>query len=276
MEPTLHSFGGSALDRWIYDFESVPDAGGDAAGAGASTPDAGGEAASDAAGAELASAWAADDPDFIDAVDARATELFERQFGSLMPLLSALANGEATQGAEPVQFGPLDPLDESFGPNLDARLQAFEQRLAGMVEQITQPLAAREEAEREATGNTRVDGWIADDLDRNGQLGAKATAQIRPLAEALLPQFVARYGNGPRAAEMAVQRAVATIRDLVTEASSTGVEQHNDRLGKLAGVRPEIGAGGGSGVVTFPEKIGQSNRELAQKYGGLGRAINGG
>lgn len=291
MDP-LHSFGGHALDRWILEFESTPDGAGGEAGAGLSpdTAAGAGEGVNDGEGdlssapeTDTAPAWTPDDPAFIDAVEARAAEVFQTQFGHLMPLLSQLAGdgsdgGDGSGGSPDFDWGQVDPLDDGFGQHLATGIAAVVQKavqpLQTMIERLAHPLVAREEAERDATGNERVEGWIADELTRNGAVGEKAKAQIRPLAEALLPEFAEKYGNGPRAAEAATRKAVATIRDLVSEARTAGVQQHEEHIDALAGVRGDAGAGAGSGVVTLGDKP-LSSRELAMKYGGRAHAHRG-
>lgn len=277
---TGHTFGGSALDRLIYEYEPTGDGSEASAEAGAapsldSTP---GEADSSAAATETAPAWSPDDPVFVDAVDSRAAEVVNAQLAPLLPLLQALAaNGNGAAG-DPAGFdwSQVTPLEDNYGELLGTGIgAAMKAELAPVYEFMDQMRTGQQEAaqaQAEQVGNERVDGWIADDLTKNGDLGEKAKASIKPLAEQLLPEFAGRYGAGPRAAELAVQKAAQIVRGLVAEARSNGVVAHEANLGTVAGARGEAGAGSGSGVVTLGEKP-MTSRELALKYGGKAVAM---
>lgn len=279
---TGHTFGGSALDRYIYEFE--PEGDGDL-GSGVDVPPdpdppPGDPPADDTPAGEpapAATAWDRDDPEFLEFVDSRAAELVDTRIAPLVPLLEALANGGGDPPAdEPAALGALDPWADDFGQNLDQRFQALEERLAGMVERVTQPFEQREQAETIARGNENIDAMIADDITRNGELGEKAKSLVRPLADALYPQFAARYGQSSRGAEMAVTKASQIIREIVAESRipATG-DADVEHLATLAGARGDLnGSGSGSGVTTFPN-VPLTSAERVAKYAPALQAARG-
>lgn len=291
MDPSMHTFGGSALDRHVFDFETAVDGGSAGAPAGADpSPTApvaeppggaqGGEPVSSSAGAtELSPAWSPDDPTFLQAVDDRALGLIEQRFAPIAQLLEQqLGNGGAgAAAAAGPGLAPLDPFSEDFGAAFDQRLEQLGSRLEGLIGQVAQPLHEQREQATVAEGNQRLQDMIADDVSRNGdfprapgETESKAQSLVQPLAEAMFPQIAARYGNGPRAAEAAIQQASQTIRGIIAEAKAAGVAEHTNQLGTLAGARgePGPGAAGAQGLADSNDPA-----EITRRYAASGRAL---
>lgn len=296
MDQREHTFGGSALDRHVFDFETVAD--GSAASAGAP---AGGEPsptappAAEPAGAgggepvpptgvtEPAPAWSPDDPAFLEAVDGRALELIDSRFGPLAELLQqTLVGGEGGgQPGGPQQLLPPDPFSDNYAQEFAAYQASRDEQMFGrfeqMLGQISQPLQAQMEQATVAEGNQRLQDMIADDIARHGdfprapgETESKAQQLVQPIAEALFPQVSSRYGNTPRAAEAAISQAAGIVRGLVAEAKTAGVEEYKNQLGTLAGVNgePGTGAAGAQGLSDT-----QDPNEITRRYAQSGSAL---
>lgn len=282
MDRTEHTFGGSALDRHVFDFETVAgDAGGNggapagadpsgtAAAPAAAEPAAavganGGEPEPPAGATDVAPAWSPEDPRFIDAVDGRALELIEQRFGPIAELLQQTLGADGGQGpgyAQPGQPGaaqqqlvPPDPFSDNYAQEMAAYQQARDEQMFGRIEQmigqIAQPLNDRTEKETVAEGEQRLKDMLTDDISRNGefprlpgQTDSKSEQLVRPLAQALFPQIAQRFGNGPRAAEVAMSQAAQTVREIVAEAGAAALEAERNRTATLAGARGDVAAG---------------------------------
>lgn len=272
MTAPTHTFGGSAMDRHLFDF--MPDDGAAGAEGGAApspaepaaaAPEPTGEAApSSPAATDTAPPWTPDNPLFLDAVDTRASELVEAQLAARLAPLTQMLEQRTGGQQQPAPMPALDPFSDDFGTALDQRLGLMLQRVEQMVQGVAQPLAAQQEAAQAAEGEQRIQDMIADDISRNGDLPAKAQPLVRTLAEQMFPEVSARYGATGRAAEMAVQKAAAMVRDIVSEALTMGAEQTRNQLSTLAGAHGEPGTGQAGVVTTSAQPL--SARELARKY----------
>lgn len=278
MDPLLPSMGGHALDRHVFDFmpdeAGVPDAGGEAA----PSPDAaiheGGatgepESSAGATGQPQPSA-----PDF-DPLEVQAElEYLRNQNAQVIEAFQGFAARGATQEQmQQVQQAGIDPsllnpLDDNFGVNLLSLMQQRDQQMLGRMEQLAQamqaPMLAQQEAAVVAEGEERLTDMLADDMARNGDLPANAQKMVRVLAENAFPQFAARYGSGPRSAEMAMAHAAREVRGLLGEVGQQAQTEQTNRMATLAGVRGEPGSGA-AGVETASDAP-LSPRELALKY----------
>jgi hypothetical protein len=282
----------------LFDLETVADAGGTGGAPAGDAPSQtapaapdggaqGGEPVSPPAGAtEAAPAWSPEDPAFAQAIDDRALALIDQRFGPIAQLLEQTLGGGDDPGGQQ-QFGgvpqlQLDPFDEGFGANLAQLLQAQNQQMLGQVQQligqVAQPLNAQLEQQTIEEGNQRLKDMIADDVARNGDFpraeGAaesKAQQLIQPLAEAMFPGIAARYGAGPRAAEVAIQQASSTIRAIIAEAGAAAVAAHQNQLGTLAGARGEPGSAA-AGTQGVPDTLDPS--EVTRRYAASGRALS--
>ena len=302
MDPIVHTFGGSALDRHVFDFETAADAGGaagapagadpsvtaaaDPAGTPSPAPAAapGGEAVPPAAATDVAPAWSPDDPAFLEAVDQRAIDLYEQRFGPLAQMLEQTFAGypavQMQPGFEGQPLLPPDPFSDNYQQELAVYNQARDEqlmtRIEQMIGQVAQPLNARIESETLAEGQQRLQDMIADDVARNGdfprapgETESKAQKLVMPLAEALFPQIASRYGGGPRAAELAIQQASSTVRAIIAEAGAAALEAHKNQVATLTGVQGEPGAAA-AGAQGLSDT--QDPNEITRRYAEAGRA----
>lgn len=303
MDPIRHTFGGSALDRHVFDFETVA---GDAGGTGgapagdgpsgtavaapaAAPPPVGGAASGEpdppAGVTDPAPAWSPDNPAFLEAVDQRAIDLYEQRFGPLQQLLEQSFAGDpaaAQQGQQQQQqLLPPDPFSDNYQQELAAYNQARDEqmyaRFEEMLGQVAQPLNARIQSETVAEGQQRLQDMIADDVARNGdfprapgQTESQAQKLIMPLAEALFPQIAERYGVGTRGAEMAIQQASSTVRAIIAEAGAAAVEAHKNQNATLLAVQGEPGTAvaGAQGLSDT-----QDPSEITRRYAAAGRQL---
>lgn len=202
-----------------------------------------------------------DDDRYLDLVDQRAQQIFETRIAPIVPLLEQFlgnggapgATGAAAAGAD--AGGELNPWDPSFAGSLDARFARMEQLLQKGMQQLAQPMMAREQAELEQEGNQRLQDMLADDIARNGEFPrtvdpatgqpvteSKAEKLVTPLAQMIFPSIAEKFGETPRAAELAMGRAAAIVREIVAEASAAALNQETNRLGALADAHGEPGA----------------------------------
>lgn len=234
------------------------------AAAGAGDGDAAGAVVDPGASAAVAApvpVW--EDPAVLDLVDTRAQALLQAQMEPILPLLQQLiASGQGANGGAAQQAGQFALVDE-FGqvdPNALASLltQSQQQLLAQIDErfqQIQAPMEQRAQAETLAEGEQRLKDVLADDISRNGdfatdpETGASpGQTLVRPLADLFFPEFAARFGASPRAAEFAMQKAAGVVRQLEQVAGKVAIAKHTNQLETLAGAPGEPGAGGGAGV----------------------------
>lgn len=263
------------MDPFSIEFETVMDGGVDA-GAAALSPDAAGnttgaegESVPSAGATEQAPAWTPEqiaalrnDPDFAAAFAEQAAEIAQAQIAPMLPLLQQLVNPDGGQQHPQFDWGQLDPLDGQFGAQLGAGINnAVQQALAPVyqaLQQMQQGQQTYAAQQAEAEGNQRIDELIADEATRNGALPEKAMGLVRPLAEQYLPRYAARFGQTPRAAELAIAQAAADIR-----ASLPAGTAH---LAAVAAARTDApGPGSGSGLVTLPDGP-TSARDRVLKY----------
>jgi hypothetical protein len=255
----------NAGDQAGDDPSGTAQAAGAADAAQAAAAAAGGETESSAVATGAAPAWSPDDPRFLEAVDGRALDLIEQRFGPIAQLLEqTLSAGTAGPPQPGVQQGqqqlvPPDPFSDNYAAEFAAYQQARDEQMFGrfeqMIGQIAQPLNERIESETTAEGEQRLKDMLADDIARNGefprlpgQTTSKSEQLVRPLAQALFPQIAARYGAGPRAAEVAMSQAAQTVRELVNEAGQAALEAERNRTATLAGARTDIGSNGAAGA----------------------------
>jgi hypothetical protein len=223
-----------------------------------------------------------DDPAFIDTIEARAAAMFEERMAPLVPLLERVfgdgGGGDEPGGAPALE---LNPWDDSFGTNLATIIaQASEQtleRMQQMMSGIAAPLAAREQAEVTARGEENLKDILADDIARNGDFAtdpetgqAPGKSLIRPLADALFPEFAQKFGATPRAAEFAMAKAAGIVRELERVAGTAALTREQNRLATLAGTNGEPGASGNGGVQVRPatqsRSMGEALRGVTERH----------
>jgi hypothetical protein len=223
------------------------------------------------------------DPALLDLVDTRAGEIAQQQ---LVQLLEQYANEPAPQG-QPQGQPQIGQLVDEYGqldPNALVQLLAQQQAqtfaaLDQRIQQLQAPLTARFEQETVAEGNQRLSDILADDVARNGEFSSDAEADnaarqlVRTLAEQAFPQVAQRFGNTPRAAEMAMAQAAAQVRQVLTADRASALTTEQNRIAALAGVRVEPGtaAVGVEGLSDTP----LSAREIAMKYSAKATVLAG-
>lgn len=283
MEPTLHSFGGSAMDRHIFDFETVAD--GSAATAGAPAGDGpsptadpaadpaavGGEPDPSSAGAtDVAPALA---PEYLTAEDAAA--IADARFSQL---LEQARGGQPapTQGGDGGQVDLnqfLDPYGDNFGNNLASVLGGMLQQITTGIDQRFQPFSEQAEQTQRAELDTVLQTAVNDHAGAVGGLRGGDAAVQRVMADVrnrYMPEAVRLYGNSDRAAQIAIDKAVRAEQSYQREIAGGAAVESAEHLALLDGGRSDI-AGGGAAVVTFPDKP-LSQAERVAKYGRLAAA----
>lgn len=283
----------------LVEFETVADAGGNAgapagsdpsptapaapaATAPTGSPAEGGEPVTPPAGAtEPAPAWSPEqlqgDPGFRDFIAQEAAQIAEQRLSALLEQFST-AEPAAGQGQDPnAGLAALDPFSDDFGQALDQRFETMLARVEQMVGQVAQPLQQQMQQANVAEGEQRIQDMIADDVARNGdfprapgETESKAQQLVQPLAEVMFNDIAARYGNTPRAVEIAIQQASATVRGIIAEAGAAAIAEHTNRLAGLAGAHgePAAGAVGAQGV---PDTLDPG--EITRRYARNGQAL---
>lgn len=181
-----------------------------------------------------------------------------------MPLIEALA----AAAEDPSIFGPpdatppgaappleLDPLSETFGTDLQQVLASERnETLKAMTETMQQmlaPITGRFEQEGLKEGDERAMDIIADDVAKNGDLTEQSKTLARQMSEQFFGEFAEKYGNTPRAAEAAIRKATATVRDIERVAGESAVERYKNQLETL-GAAPHTPGAPGAGVTVTP------------------------
>lgn len=263
------------LNTFLVEYE--PDEGTDAgAAAVAPAPPTEGDAAAVASepsvGATEPSAPAFDPSEIQAELEYLRTQ--NAQFAQLLQGVAAQAQPTTGQ-QQPSGLPAFDPFDaDSVRAWQDARdqqlLAAIDQRFSAVSSRFAQQDALAQQAE----GEQRIEDVIADDVSRNGEYASdpeadrQARATVRALAEQLFPEYAQRYGAGPRAGELALSKAAAQVRSLLSAAGTTAVTQRDNELANLAGVRGEPGTGASAGVPGVSAPAADLRRpSLAAKYG---------
>lgn len=301
MHGMSQTFGGSHLDRYLFDLETTPDgaadiSGGDEAGAALPSPDApviagaaGDEATPSDAATDTAPAWTPeqihalrDHPEFQSFLADEAGAVARAQLQSILQEYAAQEQGgyrEQEAGLGDIDFAEfLNPLEDNFGTNLAQFMahsqQAAAQQILGAVQQMLSPILEERQEKLLGEGSQRIDDILADDVARNGDWNAaeQAPQLVKTLAPLFMRQAEARYGEGtPRAAEAALAHAASTVRQLDKAAHDKGFEAGKNWTQTLAdGGRSEPGVGA-AGAQTFPEATNLS--EITQRYARNAQAI---
>lgn len=285
----LHSFGGSALDRHVFDFETVADATPAGAPAGevpsptapATDPvqGAGGEPDPSTGATETAPAWTPEqiaalrnDPEFQSFVSEEATTIAQAQFQHLLE--RANANQPATDGGgdpggqvDLNQF--LDPYGDNFGVNLASVLGNVVQHLERSLDQRFEPMNEQAAQVQAQEHDSILKTAITDTAQTLGGLkGGDAAVErvMNDVRSRYMPEAARVYGNTERAARVAIDKAIRAERDYQTAISGTANVEQNEHLATLAGARTDLnGPGSGSGLITLPDQP-RSARERVAAY----------
>lgn len=229
------------------------------------------EGASSAPATEAAPAWNVDDPAFRTAVEDAADAMVQARLAPLMQQLEQGTPQQQQAAAEQIQeLGDLNPFDDDFGQNLDARFAQMQQMMQEMVQQVQAPLQEQQQQAEAARLDGLVADLIADDVARNGDLSEKGVELLNAVGVQILPEFSQRYGQGsPRALEATIQKAGSIVREFAKMEREAGAEAYKNETATLAGVRGEPAAGlaGTSGSQTTPD-VGSwdSFRAIDQRY----------
>lgn len=207
MSEQQHTFGGSPLDRYVYEFET-PDPGG--------TGDPGiGEPAPAEPAAEPA--WTGPSQD---------------EWGSVMTYVQAQQQREAQIAQMYGAPGTQQPEAPDLYDDPDAWLEhKLSQRLAP-VEQFQREVSMEE-------ANERAMDILGDLASRDGDFN-KQIARLR--AEELLPKFQQQYGNTPQAAEAALAAGAHQQREYEAEERKRYVDEHTNHIATLAGAPGDPGS----------------------------------
>lgn len=245
---TGHSFGGSAMDRYVFDFET--DMGGDA-GATAGDVDAGAtadtgvtepSAAAPETVAAEAPAWTGPSQQDWDQVTGALSWLAENTLG----------NGPAADTAagdqEPPSFD-FDPFSDNPGEQLASIVSQVFQREFGPV---LSPLAADHDRQRfergYQTGMQVIDGFT--DLGVDFDDDTKDIAFT--LAEPLLQQYTQQYGSRPGLGQAALRQTAERLAGIVKAAEKRGEEKYLARLRDATGGTTEPGIAGAAAATEEP------------------------
>lgn len=173
------------------------------------------------------------------------------------------------------EYGNLDP--QKFAAFQAQRDSAIVSQMQQMFQPLQQSFSQQQEAAQVAEGQERLKDIVADDIARNGEFAtdAKANEQaqelVMTLASNAYPDFEARYGATPHAAELAMRQAMQTVRGFIGSVGGSAVAQTQDNLATLAGAHGEPGAGGAgveAPVIRNSEQVGT----LAARYAAGGHA----
>lgn len=205
-----HSFGGSALDRYIFEFEA-PDSGGAAPV---------GEPAAPAEPAE--SAWTGPSQD-----EWEATQQQLQQYAELLAPPPPDPY-QQQQGPPPVP----DPFSETYAQDF----QAYTEALVAPYQQFQQTLQLQEAEER----GMEILDHHAETLGEFDRTTAWARANM----------LIGQYGNDPRAAERALEQAAKETREYEQRIGQAYYDAQVQQIQNVAGAPRTMPAGvGGSQTV---------------------------
>jgi hypothetical protein len=208
-----HTFGGSHLDRHVFDFDT--DDGGDP-GFVPAPP----EPAGDVAPEPEAAPWAP------------AQEEWERLQGAVSYL--AQLEQQRAQVYQPQQNAADIPRPDPW-----ERPDTFHEDLDRYIEAKTAPFREFQNDAQLSEGEERALDILGDLAATDGEFD-KEMARLR--ADRLHPEMVQRFGPGPKAAEAALQEAARQQREFELRFRKQAVDQYTNQLATLAGAPGEPGS----------------------------------
>jgi len=264
----------------LYEFEAVAD-GGDVGG---------GEPAEAAVEAPVEAPVAQGDPGDEQPEVAEAGFTPEQQ-SAIAEEVAAIVQAQMAQYQQPFQPpiagatpGPMsgqppvfdwtqiDPYGEDFGSALGAGLRAeIAAALGETLGPVTQTLEQAQEAQRLEQGEQYAQDMIADVITRKGDISEHGKSMLRFQAEQFMPEAVARYGETPRAAEMAINQAYDRVAAYEKELRESAIQQHANHVATLAGVPAEPGSSGIASTIPGQPAKYQTPDELVRKWGSVVR-----
>jgi hypothetical protein len=293
MDPMSHSFGGHALDRYVFEFEPTdgPDApvaavapsepaAAPPGGAPEPVPPAG---ATDTAAASFTPEQIAalrDNPDMQEWLGTEAATIAEARINQV---LEQARNGQQTPPQGVPQGGIninefLDPMGDNFGQNLLTVLgmlsQGVNQSVSGALAPFQQQAEAVEAAERDELLSTAITD-VASSL--GGLRGGDAAVQrvMQSVRGQFMPEAMRMYGHTDRAAQVAIDRAVRAEHAYQTSVAGGAAAATAEHLALVNGAPAAIGNGITGGVVTPINGEVLRGPQIVQKYGAMAAAISG-
>lgn len=277
-----HSFGGSALDRHIFDFEPDGDEGTPDAAPAPTAPSSPGVAEPVTPAEAPAAAFTPEqiaalqgNPEFQQFLADEAGTIAEARLNQILEQ-GGQRPAPQTPGA-PVDLNQfLDPLGDNFGANLATVLsmltQNIDQRVTGALAPFTQQHEAAEAAGHDELLKTTITEMAGDGLRGGDAAVSRIMAAVRGQ---FMPEATRVYGQTDRAAQVAIERAIKAERDYQATITGTGLSEQQQHLAALNGARGDLnGLGSGSGVVTLNDTP-LSSRERVMKYAPLIQTARG-
>lgn len=283
-----HTFGGSALDRYVYEFEptSDPAAVADPAPAADPAPSADPAATADPAGtadptadptAAPDPAAAGGDPDGVDETefwnavrDLVAEEVHTRSNGAgPQAAQQQPTSAAADTGGDPgFDWGNIDPLSDEFGAQLGQGIShAVQQAMQEALNPLTSTIEQSQRAEQVERGEKVLQDIIHDTITRGDDLTDEGKGLVRPLVDVFFGEAATRFGaQNPRAAEVAAERAVDYVRGIERAAAARATTQQQNHLAGLAGATAEPGASGAASAVAGTPSRYPSTDDLIQRH----------
>jgi len=175
----------------------------------------------------------------------------EEEWNAVQQGLSyVIQNMPQTNGEQPEE--QFDPFNENFGLSVRGYI---DERLAPYNEM------AHEMAMSEA--DERAKDILQDDATANGEFDLEV-ARLR--ADAMFPEFAARFGNTPKAAEEALHAAAQVQRDYEAGMAERALNREQNQLATLANARrePPVAGTAATGVHVTPN--GGDEMDLVRKY----------
>lgn len=207
-----HTFGGSPLDRYVYEFE-VPEP----TGLGEPPP------AEPVAEPPAEPAWTGPSQD---------------EWGSVIGYVQAQQQREQQLAQMYGAPGTQQPEAPDLYDDPDAWLEHRLSQRLGPVEQFQREVSMEE-------ANERAMDILGDLATRDGDFD-KQVARLR--AEELLPKFQQQYGNTPQAAEAALAAGAHQQREYEQAMRDKYVAEHTNHIATLAGAPGEPGSTFTTGV----------------------------
>lgn len=239
-----HTFGGSGMDRYLFDFEAVLDETSVAVTGeeAAETPEPPAETA------PVTPSWEGS-PEMVD----RVAELVAQQLAQREP-------ADAT--VEPADLD-LDPFSDTFGQNI-AKL------LRDEIATAMAPVQSRFAQEAEQEADARITSMIDDEAERAGGFPADIDADAKDLVKKLAPAFtgeaIQRWGQTDKAAEVSLAKATSAVLGLIAKATKAGATGEQASLTALATATRELPGAGAAITQLHP---GGDELEVARRYGGI-------
>ncbi len=214
-------------------------------------------------------------PDVEAIIQARVEETVSNLLSGFQPPVAGATpgpmSGQPPLGGHDFDWSSASPYEDDFGPKLGAGVQqAVNQAVQAAISPLLQAFTEQQEQREAAEAEQNVQDMIASEIAAHGDIPEGAKEMIRPLAEHLLPDLVRRFGNTPRAHEIAIEKAAAQIRQTLKDAAGQLATQEQNRLATLASAPAEPGQGAGAPLVPGAAiKVPQVG-EIARKYATAG------